>query len=158
MEFQKRYKFMDSLPFIIMLSILLVGISAMIVFLLVYGLQQGQISATIITVVTIFVIFFIVLLSITLILSTSVIIDEEKIVFKGLRGAIVSYNINDIYKIETKQGPKGVLLFEIHGNTPQVHFRKSIYHRDMISLIVTDKSKKVLQHFINNPEVWQTEI
>lgn len=84
MEFKKSYTFRDSLFVIIFLGFLMVLEAASIIFLLVYGLGDGQ-DEWVILCVVLLSIGFIAFLVIILILSTRVIIDEEKIELKWFK-------------------------------------------------------------------------
>lgn len=148
MEFKKRYRFMDSILYIIILGILFVGnIAAMVCIIVLRGNEifSGEIAGIIFCVIC-----AVGLLALILIIFSCVTVDEKKIESRSLKGIKLSFNIDDIYKIEKKPGPKGISVFVIHGNTPQAHLKKN----KTITLIADENREKILRHFITNPQVW----
>lgn len=154
MEFKNNYKFRDLLPIAVFLIFFLIADIAGLICIIAF-FNNEKLSGEIIGIIAL-VICAIGLLSLIIILSSCVAtIDEEKIETKGLIGAKLIFNINDIYKIEKKPGPKGILVFIIHGNTPQINSNKNKVKT--ISLFADEKREKILRHFITNPEVWETK-
>lgn len=148
MEFKKQYKFIDYLLFIIMLGIIFSGCIALLICIIVLPCD-GKIIGIVclgLCAVGLFVVM--------LILCQWVTIDEEKIELKTLfHGVYLSFNINEIYKIEKKPGAKGTLVCIIHADTPQNKFRKI----KTINLLIDDKREKIIKHFITDPNVWDTD-
>ena len=148
MEFKKQYKFIDFLFFIIMMGVILVMYIALIICAIVLpanGKIIGVVCLGICAVVS---------LVVMLLLCRWVTIDEEKIEIKILfQGIFLSFNINDIYKVEKKPGAKGTIVCIVHANTPQNKPRKI----KTINLLIDEKREKILRHFITNPDVWVNE-
>lgn len=148
MEFKKHYIFMDSILYIIILGILLVGDIVALSFVIIwYGNEKfsGEIAGIIFCIIC-----AVGLLLLILMVFSFVTIDEKKIELKKLLGNKLSFCISDIYKIEKKHGPKGISVFVIYGNSPKTNFDKI----ETITLMADENREKILRHFISNSKVW----
>lgn len=156
MEFKKSYTFRDSLPFAIFFGFFVVLLLVLIIWLIIYGISHCEFPEILIPLIPLVIGFAGGLFVIIIFASQYVTIDEEKIVWKGLIGPELRFNINDIYKIEIKPGPKKEPVFIIYGNSPQINSQKCKVKT--INIFADKKREEILKHFITNPEVWQIEV